>query len=134
VLAIQARRNDLVLATHAAHVRALEAKCDQRGFDLPLADASVRVPILLQQVQLAIETSSGAFTGAVRVRVLEGISQLTPLMDAPLPATCPICLTARVDRVILSCGHTICSTCLASVTSCHVCKGLCANTMRIFLS
>jgi hypothetical protein len=37
--------------------------------------------------------------------------------------TCPICLERQVDRFLMPCGHTYCSTCMCGITdSCPMCR------------
>lgn len=48
---------------------------------------------------------------------------------------CGICYTTKVNRVINSCGHTLCDVCLPKLNKkCHICRASFANATPIFFS
>ena len=52
--------------------------------------------------------------------------------ERPAP-TCPICITNEVSHVSVSCGHTMCNTCIARMTHiCYICRTPIKQKLRLY--
>ena len=48
---------------------------------------------------------------------------------------CPMCLTNRINMVLIPCGHSLCSACTmrSSSGSCHMCRALVQHVNRLYV-
>lgn len=77
------------------------------------ADVSVLSSLALESI-VALERELTDSLGRVQTALGERLSEAT---------MCQICCAQPKDRVIVPCGHQLCSTCVAKVSSCPTCRG-----------
>lgn len=47
---------------------------------------------------------------------------------------CPICMEAEINRCIVPCGHTFCTTCSRRLFTCPVCRGMMESCIPLFIN
>ena len=81
-----------------------------------------------------INDKLASFAGLLKENI-KGILSTEELKDIESGRQCSICVTNTVNRVLDTCGHTLCSTCEPNLTSgtCHICRASFGKINKLYL-